>query len=282
MAISLLPHESSETSGVRRFAKRLAFALDDLTPVREGLVVLAYHRVGGRTVSPVDLPTTTFRRQIESVAHRTISLDAALERTVEESGSTGESPLPIALTFDDGTADFVDIVLPILVEFDVPVTLYLSTANVDSGLHYPGNAVPISWAGLRECLSTGLVTIGAHTHHHVLLDRCSPAEAASELSRCDERIEEELSLRPHHFAYPKAVAPDASIEPLIRDRYRSAAVAGTRPNPIGATDPYRLFRSPIQNADGWDGFVRKVDGGMRLEDDVRRGINLVRYRGKTS
>lgn len=265
---------------LRRSAKHVALWVDDLTPVRNGVVALAYHRVGGRTVSPVDLPTATFRRQVDHLKDRVV----AIEHGLEIAGGCEENygPNPVVLTFDDGTADFAEVALPILMDLDLPATLYLSTARVDSQDPYPQNGQPISWNALRDCLSTGLVTIGAHTHNHVLLDRCSVAEAANELDRCDGRIEDELGVRPQHFAYPKAVSASAAVEPLVRVRYSSAAVAGTRPNPIGETNPYRLHRSPIQNADEWEGFVRKADGGMRFEDDVRRTINLIRYRGKTS
>jgi hypothetical protein len=50
----------------------------------------------------------------------------------------------------------------------------------------------------------------------------------------------------------------------------------------GATDPYRLARSPVQRADGMHWFERKLAGGLRLEDDVRRWANRVRYLGATT
>ena len=68
----------------------------------------------------------------------------------------------------------------------------------------------------------------------------------------------------------------------MRARYHSAAVAGTRANPGGATDPYRLARSPIQVADAMGWFRRKARGGLRLEDDLRRLANRRRYAGATS
>ncbi len=206
----------------------------------------------------------------------------ALDTVIDGLESGAATSNSVALTFDDGTADFVDVVLPILVEYQLPATLYLSTGFVDSGTNYPADGVPVSWTGLRDAVSTGLVTVGAHTHNHVLLDRCSVAVATEELDRCNERIEDELGSAPIHFAYPKAIPARPDVEALVRSRYRSAAVAGTRPNLPGATDLFRLNRSPIQNADGWEGFSRKVNGGMRTEDDIRRVINIARYRGKAA
>ena len=65
----------------------------------------------------------------------------------------------------------------------------------------------------------------------------------------------------------------------MRSRFRSAALAGTRPNPVGGTDPYRLARSPVQVSDGMHYFDSKLAGGMALEDDLRRLVNRVRYTG---
>ena len=267
----------------RRAAKRIAIAIDDVRSSKEtaqGHVVLAYHRVGGRTVSPVDLPTSWFRQQMAHL--RAAATVSSLDDVVTDLSTSESTTRQIAVTVDDGTADFVDIALPILVDYQIPVTLYLATGPVDSGARYPADGVPISWCGLRDALTTGLVTIGAHTHNHVLLDRCDPKLAAIELDTCSARIEDELGVTPTHFAYPKAVPAHGEIDRLIRDRYTTAAVAGTRPNIHGRSDLHRLYRSPIQNADGWDGFVRKVEGGMGTEDDIRRVINLLRYRGKST
>ena len=273
----------------RRIAKRLAFVADDLRSHDHGDVVLAYHRVGGRTASPVDLPVVMFERQMAHL--RALGSIATLDDIVANGNrsstlaDTLEPPAAssIVVTFDDGTADFVDVALPILVRYQIPATLYLATEFVDSQRNYPADGKPISWNGLREALSTGLVTVGAHTHTHRLLDRCSLSEATSEIDSCIDRIGTELGVTAEHFAYPKACPPRAGeVDELIRSRFRSAAVGGTRPNVREKTDWWHLYRSPIQNADGWQGFVRKSRGGMASEDDLRRVINLVRYRGRTS
>lgn len=265
----------------RRLAKRLALALDVAVPGSTGMIVLAYHRVGRRTPSPVDISTSMFRRQLAHLAATAsvVTLDAGIDSMHD---LAHVSPFPTVLTFDDGTADFVDVVLPLLVEYSIPATLYVSTAFVDGRLRYPANGEPISWAGLREAVSTGLVTIGAHTHRHRLLDRCSLDTAKIELDISNQRIADELEVVPEHFAYPKAVPAAGPVEDEVKSRYRSAAVAGTRANHPRSFDPHRLRRSPIQEADGWEGFVRKLEGGMRAEDDIRRLMNRVRYRRKVA
>jgi hypothetical protein len=115
-----------------------------------------------------------------------------------------------------------------------------------------------------------------------LLDRSDGATAADELDRSIDLIGEHLGLRPDHFAYPKALPGNREAADEVARRFRSAALAGTRPNRLGETDPLRLARSPIQRSDGMRWFERKVDGGMMLEDAMRRAANRVRYVGATS
>ena len=102
--------------------------------------------------------------------------------------------------------------MPELVAHRVPATLYLATEHVESGRAFPDNGRPVSWAALRDALSTGLVTIGSHTHTHRLLDRVGAAEAASELDRSIGLIEDRLGVGCSHFAYPKALLGSPGAE----------------------------------------------------------------------
>jgi peptidoglycan/xylan/chitin deacetylase (PgdA/CDA1 family) len=132
---------------------------------------------------------------------------------------------------------------------------------------------------LRDIVGTGLVAVGSHTHSHALLDRLPAGQVEDELDRSVKLIEDNLGVTPRHFAYPKALLGSPAAQAAVRSRFRSAAVAGTRANPYGRTDPYRLRRSPIQVADGMRWFRHKARGGMALEDDVRRLANRRRYQG---
>lgn len=265
-------------SSASRILKLTAAGADRLRPARPGAVVLLYHRVAGGSGTAVDLPQALFDAQTEELGAggRVVSIDALLAAT---SSTAGPSVDPIAVTFDDGTADFADRALPALVRFGLPVTLYVATDFIDRGRPFPHDGTPLSWAALGDALSTGLVTVGSHTHTHALLDRLAPEEVDEELDRSVKLIEDHLGVTPAHFAYPKALLGSPAAQDAVRRRFQSAAVAGTRPNPYGATDRHRLGRSPVQVADGMTWFRRKADGGMRLEDDVRRVVNRRRYVG---
>ena len=163
----------------------------------------------------------------------------------------GEQPADssIVVSFDDGTADFAEIAVPILERHRVPATLYLATGFVDGEVPVPSGGRPVSWSALRDSVSTGLIDIGSHTHSHRLLDRVSRSAAASDLDRSIDLIGEHLGQPALDFAYPKAV--------------------------LGRSDV--VARSPIQVSDGMDFFARKLAGGMGLEGAFRRAIDRVRY-----
>lgn len=245
-----------------------------------GVTILIYHRVGGRTPVSVDLPTERFDEQVAWLADRglVVTLDDAVARLA--SGEVGDPA--VVVTFDDGTADLVDDALPVLDRHGVPATVYVATAFVEEQRPFPDDGRPVSWAGLAEAVSTGLITVGSHTHTHLLLDRATEAETADELDRSIELIGERLGVGVRHFAYPKAVAGSPPADRVVRARFASAAVAGTRPNRYAASDLHALHRSPIQRSDGMRWFVAKARGGLWAEDALRRAMNRRRYAGATT
>jgi peptidoglycan/xylan/chitin deacetylase (PgdA/CDA1 family) len=259
--------------------KVAARAADVIRRPATGVVILLYHRVGAGSDSSVDLPAPLFEDQMAELAStaRVVDLDGAL-RALQ-----GEHSDPcVAVTFDDGTRDFVDVALPVLVRHRIPATCYVATAFVDEQRPFAGDAPPVSWNGLRDACSTGLVAVGSHTHRHRLLDRAPEADVVDELDRSIAAIGDNLGTAPVDFAYPKALLGSEPAEAAVRARFRSAALAGTKANVPGRTDLYRLARSPIQVADGHGWFRRKVAGGMALEDTLRDVLNRRRYSRATT
>ncbi len=266
-------------TGARQAVKVASAAADRWRAPAAGVVVLLYHRVGGGSTLEIDLDAARFDEQMSAVAAsgRAAPLGDALEQLAAPDSVSRPATSSIVVTFDDGTADFVDVALPILVRHRVPATLYVATDFVEGEREFPVGGRPVSWSALRDACATGLVSVGSHTHTHRLFDRISEADAASELDRSIELIGARLDRPAPDFAYPKAVPGPPAIARLVRERFRSAALAGTRVNPWHGTDPYRLARSPIQVSDGMQYFERKLAGGMGLEDSLRRTMNRVRY-----
>lgn len=266
--------------------KLVSATADVVMPRRRGIVVLIYHRVGGASGTEVDLPIALFDAQIGELAasQRAITLDDALADLEHgrKNDRAIDGPDPVVVTFDDGTADFADQALPVLARHRVPATIYVATAFVEERRAFPHDGAPLSWSALADAVATRLVAVGSHTHTHALLDRLPVAEVVTELDRSRELVEDRLGTSCDHFAYPKALAGSADADALVRARFRSAALAGTRPNRYGRTDPHCLARTPLQVADGMRWFHRKVAGGMAFEDTLRQLANRRRYAGATT
>jgi peptidoglycan/xylan/chitin deacetylase (PgdA/CDA1 family) len=264
-----------------RTIKTLAAAGDRVRRPPAGVVVLIYHRVGGGSGTEVDLSPQAFDEQMAWLAAtgRVVTLDAAVDLLTDVPSDAAERvDGPVVVTFDDGTADLAEHATPILERHGLPATVYLATRFVDEGIDFPDDGTPLSWSAVKDMAATGLVTFGSHTHGHLLLDRLPAAEAANELDRSRQLIEDHVGAPVRHFAYPKAVAASPDVEPLLRERFQSAALGGNRPNPPGRTDVHRLSRTAVQVSDGNEFFVRKARGGMAFEDSIRRAVNRVRYR----
>jgi peptidoglycan/xylan/chitin deacetylase (PgdA/CDA1 family) len=234
-------------------------SLDRLRPSPPGIVLFIYHRIGGRSDSPVDLPVDLFRAQLDLLGNRVVSLADALARP--RNGA-------VVLTFDDGTADWSDVVLPELEARNVPATFYVSTDFVDRRLAWPDGGVPISWKALADMAQSPLVTLGSHTHTHRVLRGVSGAVAADELRRSFELLDAYCGLVSRHFAYPKGVLGSPAAEVQVRRLCTSAALAGNQANgPVD--DVHRLGRHALTRADDLAAFTAKAAGGRRLEGAAR-------------
>lgn len=266
---------------LKHWTKQASMVADQVFPPPAGVTILLYHRVEGGSDSDVDLPLAAFEQQLEHLAehHDVISLDDALAR-LQPGDDDGPDEPAVVITIDDGTADLTDHLLPALDRAGLPATAYIATRFVDEGLDFPWGAPPTSWAALRDARSP-LVTYGSHTHDHFLLDRLSPDLVRADLDRSIDLLASHLGTEPRHFAYPKAVAGSPAAEIEVRHRFDSAALARSRVNVRGSTDPFRLWRTPVQRSDGADHFAGKAAGGHRFEGTLREWTARRRYRSAT-
>lgn len=236
-----------------------------------GCAFLIYHSVAGNLNFELDLPISLFRRQLEFLTRTgcVISYDDALQ-TLRSKGQTATDK--VILTFDDGFANFYTHVFPILREFNLPATLFVTTGFVETGIPYPllhhascGEVNPVTWDMLGEMASSGLVMIGAHTHTHVYLDHEPEGKVIEELAIPQELFRQRLGLEVRHFAYPKALWNPA-VEKLVAKYYASAVIgSGFKATPDGF-NPYRIPRIPIRCSDGWFFFLAKKRGWLAGEE----------------
>jgi peptidoglycan/xylan/chitin deacetylase (PgdA/CDA1 family) len=116
-----------------RAVERLASVGHRLPGRRPRAVVLVYHRVGERSLDPwrLKIDPQTFAGQMETLASDWSPL--SLAELVEGFRRRRLPERAVAVTFDDGYADNLDVAAPILLEYTIPATLFVATGLIDSG-----------------------------------------------------------------------------------------------------------------------------------------------------
>ncbi len=111
-------------AGARRLVHSVANRFDPPS------VVLLYHRVADLPSDPHSLAVhpERFREQMETLVR------AAAVTRFEDLG-LGPAPA-VAVTFDDGYADNLDVALPLLESFAVPASFFVTTGFVESGREF--------------------------------------------------------------------------------------------------------------------------------------------------
>lgn len=92
-----------------------------------GVPVLGYHRVRHSSEDPFDIgiPAEYFAAHVEVIARRgrAIPLAEAI-RTLEARRVPSRA---VVVTFDDGYADLIDTILPLLERYEIPATVFVTT-----------------------------------------------------------------------------------------------------------------------------------------------------------
>ena len=176
-------------------------------------LVLAYHGLGSytRTLDPHNLMVDPgrFRTQIRTLRRR----GYRFVRLSELAGQLDAGPLPdrtCALTFDDGTLDNLEVVAPLLAEFDIPATFFVCPGLLgEAHFSFPAAAgVRLMRADeLTRLASSPLTEIGSHTSTHADLSLASEEDAYREMVDSRQALQELLQLPVDSFAYPKCGDP---------------------------------------------------------------------------
>lgn len=152
------------------------------------------------------------------------------------------SPGTIAITFDDGLADFYRQALPILEERGFASTLYVTTGHVGGTARWlhelgEGDREMMNWDELATLGERG-VECGAHTHTHPQLDLLPLDRARAEIATSKSLLEDRLGLPVSSFAYPHGYSTPAVRRIVDEAGFTSAcrvahALSATSETPLG-------------------------------------------------
>lgn len=160
--------------------------------------ILTFHSLD-RSRSVISYDPDLFRARMEALAEAgppVVPLTECLGR-----------PGTVALTFDDGFANFETDAWPVLRRLEFPATLFVVSGRVGerNDWDHMGASAPVlpllDWTQLRELAREGLA-LGAHSHTHADLTAVPEAQLAVELERPLRMIEERTGTKPGAFAYP--------------------------------------------------------------------------------
>jgi peptidoglycan/xylan/chitin deacetylase (PgdA/CDA1 family) len=233
---------------------------------RGGVGILAYHRTVASAAGLPDpqhnVAPQRFRQQLLGLRERGYQFWPL--RRVLECHAAGQ-PVPrrtVVVTFDDGYATVCQQAWPILRELQVPATVFLATAFLDSDQPFQFDAWgrefqdlaprdlfrPLSTAECRELLRDPLLDLGAHTHTHRDF-RGRPLVFRADLELCLEVLRARFDLVRPAFAFPygspyKGYAGDDLVAVArLTDVSCALSTESTLADP--ASDPFRWGRFPV-------------------------------------
>lgn len=257
---------------LRSISKPLFAVADRLVDAPHGPRILIYHQVGAGLGRQMEVTPSDFEWQLQWLSENcdVVDLDTAASRWHES-----DTDRLVVLTFDDGYMDTYTTAWPLLREFGFPFTLYLSTEHI-GGAGLSGRDQPLGWGEIESMMSSGRLTLGAHTHRHTDLRTVTTDQAEEELETSDGIIDSRLGVRPRHFAYPWGYWSE-SADPVVRRRYVTATLGAPPLRRPSSYDPHMIYRFPVQLSDGRRWFRARLSRGLVFEEELRRRIR--RYRG---
>jgi peptidoglycan/xylan/chitin deacetylase (PgdA/CDA1 family) len=171
--------------------------------------ILGYHSVSTEATPAfhrMAIHPTRFAEHMAYLAAEGYTTLTMRELTALREAGDEIPPRTVALTFDDGFADFYGEVLPVLRSLGFTATLYVVTAFVGNTSRWlvderESDRPLLSWSQLAEVAEAG-VECGAHSHTHPRLDVIPLARAYEELSTSKALLEDRLQLSVDSLAYP--------------------------------------------------------------------------------
>ena len=247
--------------------------------------LLMYHSVAEEptlATRRLAVSPSMFAEQMDRLAalgFTTLTFSALADRLA----SNAELPeRTVALTFDDGYADFHSIALPVLQQHDFTATVFVTTGWLaDAGASAAGTPIGrmLSRSQLTELTAAG-IEIGSHSHSHPQLDQLPGPQLAWELRHSRELLEEAIGRPVEALAYPYGYTSGRVRAAVAASGYRAAAaVANTCAHP--PVDLLAVPRLTVRRVTTMQTFERIV-GAQRtrsvflLEHTLTRGFAVVR------
>jgi peptidoglycan/xylan/chitin deacetylase (PgdA/CDA1 family) len=228
------------------------------------------------------VPAETLTLQLSALVragYRLTGLTEALQLA-----ATGAGQRVVALTFDDGYLDFLQLGMPILQDVGATATLYVPTSHVGQKATWLGadsSSVSrlMTWTELGDAAAEH-IEIGSHGFVHHPVDVLPPAVLADELSRSRAELEQRLGVAVSSFCYPHGYTSRAVVRAVSRAGYANACVVGRRLHRLdhGSFEVDRLHITPAHSAEQVLDVVRTAGPNLlpAIKDALRPSWRVTR------
>jgi peptidoglycan/xylan/chitin deacetylase (PgdA/CDA1 family) len=239
--------------------------------------ILLYHAITdspGALIAPFAVSPREFRAHLDlllNLGYRCIRIsDLDRPETWHDGGSSAAGRI-VALTFDDGYADYATAALPELTARAMPSTLYVTTGWLcDAERREPGPTdAMLSWKQLPDLVEQD-VEIGAHSHSHPELDTLSVRRLRSELHLPKQLLEDALGAPVDGFAYPHGYN-GPRVRRLTAEAGYASAVSVHNARHHKGENAYDRSRLIVTNRMTLDELARWLEGP---DDRLRTGDSL--------
>ena len=228
-------------------------------------VILLYHSVGSDV--PLSIPTRDFERQVAYLKkHFRIVLLRDLRQVL--AGARQEEAFA-CITFDDGLLDNYENALPILENYDVKASFFITVGSLGkTNWTSYGDQQCMTATQLREVSSLGH-EVGAHTVTHPKLTRVPSAQAHQEIVESKVILEDLLGEQVVSFAYPKGDYNEDVKGLASKAGFQYAVTTREALIEKATIDWLALPRVWINPTMGWVQFQAKLSPALRLYERLR-------------
>lgn len=170
-------------------------------------VILAYLRIGEDSFPDTNLRTEQFAEHVNELTDGSYNIISLPELISAYKTSTALPQNTIVLTFEGGYKSALKNAIPLLLEKDIPFTVFFAADQAGSkSPHY------MSWKDLKALQGNELVSFGLLPAAYTRLSGQGRNEILHEINRAKTQYRQNLKGRPIFFSYPFGEYDDVYVD----------------------------------------------------------------------